>query len=52
MTTHGGMKNILKILVGLMVLVGLSMLIGCNTMEGVGEDLEQAGGAIEDAAQS
>lgn len=27
------------------------MLAGCNTIAGVGEDMEAAGGAIEDAAE-
>jgi len=37
---------------GVLVLLGLFSLslIGCNTVEGVGQDLEQGGEAIEDAA--
>jgi predicted small secreted protein len=46
------MKMLLKLLVWVTVLGGLGMLIGCNTMEGVGKDLQQAGAAIEDAAES
>jgi predicted small secreted protein len=30
---------------------GLVMLGGCNTIEGVGRDLERAGDAIQDEAQ-
>jgi predicted small secreted protein len=46
------MKTLLKFLVGLFLMGSLLVISGCNTMEGVGQDLEQAGGAIEDAAQS
>lgn len=35
----------------LIVLLGLSQ-IACNTVEGVGEDVESAGDAIEDAADN
>ena len=27
------------------------MLAGCNTVKGVGQDIQKAGGAIEDAAK-
>ncbi len=27
------------------------MLTGCNTLEGIGQDIKKAGGAIEDAAK-
>ena len=30
---------------------GLTMLGGCNTIEGVGRDLQRAGDAIEDEAE-
>lgn len=46
------MKILLKVLVLTVTLGSLCILGGCNTMEGVGKDLKQAGGAIEDAAES
>lgn len=27
------------------------LLVGCNTMEGFGEDVQDAGGAMEDAGE-
>ena len=30
---------------------GLALLSGCNTVEGVGRDLERAGDAIQDEAE-
>ena len=35
----------------LMVLILAGGLAGCNTTSGVGQDIEAAGGAIEDAAE-
>ncbi len=36
----------------LLVLVGpFAFLSGCNTMEGLGEDTQEAGGAIEEEAE-
>ncbi|WP_444679187.1 entericidin A/B family lipoprotein [Halomonas sp. E19] len=39
------MKRMLLLL--LVVLVGLSLLSGCNTMRGMGEDIERGGEAIQ-----
>jgi len=30
--------------------VAMAMLVGCNTLEGAGEDVQEAGEAVEDAA--
>lgn len=38
-------------LVPLMSAAGLTMLCACNTVEGVGRDLERAGDAIQDEAE-
>ena len=46
------MKSIVRTIGVICVFVGLCILGGCNTMEGVGKDLKQAGGTIEDAAKS
>ena len=35
----------------LVPVAGLAMLSGCNTVEGVGRDLERAGDAIQDEAE-
>ena len=34
-----------------LALVFSALLTGCNTMSGVGEDVQSAGGAIEDSAE-
>jgi predicted small secreted protein len=40
----------LRMLVVWCLLIALALAaVGCNTMEGIGEDLEQAGQAIQDA---
>lgn len=31
--------------------IGLAMHAGCNTIQGAGEDLEEAGDAIEETAE-
>lgn len=31
--------------------LGLLLLAGCNTVQGIGEDIETAGDVIEDSAQ-
>ena len=36
----------------LLTLFAVSLLAGCNTMRGAGEDIQQGGQAIEDAAES
>ena len=38
------------VLVPLLAAAGLPMLCACNTVEGVGRDLERAGDAIQDEA--
>ncbi|MBN8605337.1 MAG: entericidin A/B family lipoprotein [Caulobacterales bacterium] len=38
-------------LVALAALIGAGSLAACNTVEGVGEDVQQAGDAIEETAQ-
>lgn len=43
------MKKISTIIVGLMLAVSV-LFCGCNTVEGVGEDIEEGGDRIEDAA--
>ncbi len=41
----------MKTLTILMALTGLLVLGGCNTVKGVGQDLQKAGEKIEDAAK-
>ena len=38
------------ILLPLLSAAGLTLLSGCNTIEGVGRDIERAGDAIQDEA--
>jgi predicted small secreted protein len=38
-------------LIALAAIVGVSALGACNTMEGVGQDVQSAGEAIEDTAE-
>lgn len=33
-----------------MLILSLALMAGCNTMSGIGKDIEQAGDAIEHAA--
>lgn len=40
-----------KLTTSLILLVATFSLIGCNTIDGVGEDIEQAGENIEEAAE-
>jgi predicted small secreted protein len=42
------MKKLLLIALGLVAVVSLS---ACNTMRGIGQDVQKAGTAIEDAAK-
>ena len=42
------MKKLLWIALALVAVVGLS---ACNTMRGIGQDVQKAGTAIEDAAK-
>ena len=45
------MKSLWKKAAVLLALIGaVSFLTACNTVEGVGEDFQEAGEAIEDAA--
>ncbi len=41
----------MKTLTALFTLTSLLMLCGCNTVKGVGQDLQKAGEKIEDAAK-
>ncbi len=41
----------MKTLISLIALAGLLALCGCNTVKGVGQDLQKAGEKIEDAAK-
>lgn len=45
------MSKITTPLVALAALVGAASLTACNTVEGVGQDVEAAGEAIEETAQ-
>jgi predicted small secreted protein len=44
-------RKITSPLVALAALIGAASLGACNTVEGVGEDVEQAGGAIDETAE-
>ena len=44
------MKTISKYLVFFITLSGLCLLTACNTMEGLGKDVEKVGDEIEEAA--
>lgn len=41
----------MKKLVGIIVLIIMIALTGCNTMRGVGKDIEQGGEAIQKATK-
>lgn len=41
----------MKSLIALLTVSGLLLLVGCNTVKGVGQDLQKAGEKIEDAAK-
>lgn len=46
------LKDILvKSLTTLFITAALLVLVGCNTVKGVGQDLQRAGSSIEDAAK-
>ena len=45
------MKKFTTLFVMLLGIASFS-LVGCNTMEGVGEDVEATGNAVQDAADS
>lgn len=44
-------RKFISPLVALAALVGAASLGACNTVEGVGEDVEQAGQTLEEAAE-
>jgi predicted small secreted protein len=44
------MKKTLQLLLFSLSLTGLFILSGCNTIDGAGEDIENAGDAIQDSA--
>ena len=41
----------MKQIANLLLLAGLLALAGCNTVKGVGQDVQKAGSAIENAAK-
>lgn len=41
----------MKKMAALFTVIGLLMLSGCNTVQGMGQDVQRAGGAIERAAR-
>jgi predicted small secreted protein len=41
----------MKSLTTLFITAALLFLVGCNTVKGVGQDLQRAGSSIEDAAK-
>lgn len=41
----------MKFFTALLLITGLSALAGCNTVKGVGQDLQKAGSAIEGAVK-
>ncbi len=43
------MRYVRILLLGCLLAMAVVTAVGCHTMEGVGEDLEQAGQAIQDA---
>jgi predicted small secreted protein len=45
------MKITIRLLLSLAFVVALSAVTACNTIEGVGEDLQSAGQGIESAAE-
>lgn len=47
-TTHN--NGMYRWLVGLFVFAGCLAFAGCNTVEGAGQDVENAGEAVQDAA--
>jgi predicted small secreted protein len=44
------MKKLFSLVMIVLALAGAALLPGCNTVRGVGQDVQQAGGAIERAA--
>jgi predicted small secreted protein len=45
------MKRFLPVATWLLVLASIACVTACNTVEGAGEDIEEAGDAIDDAAE-
>ena len=41
----------MRVEAGILAVAGLMMLTGCNTVEGVGRDVERLGDTIEDEAR-
>jgi predicted small secreted protein len=51
MKSGGAMKNFLKSMIIILMLTSLSFLtVSCNTMQGMGEDVEAAGEKIQEKA--
>ena len=48
----GAMRRLtlLSLALGVLLLAAAAVMPGCNTVEGFGEDLEEAGQALQDAA--
>jgi predicted small secreted protein len=44
-------RKITSPLIGFAALIGATSLAACNTVEGVGEDVQQAGEAVDEAAE-
>jgi len=44
-------EHTMKKLIALLLVAGLLAVSGCNTVKGVGQDLQKAGSAIEGAAK-
>ena len=41
----------MKKLLGVMMLLAFGALVGCNTVEGVGKDIERGGEKVQDTAK-
>jgi predicted small secreted protein len=41
----------MKTVLSLLIVSAVALLAGCNTVKGVGQDIQKAGTAIEDAAK-
>lgn len=56
--THFNLQHIIiersrmkRYLIAVIMIFSLAVMSGCNTMSGIGKDIEQAGDAIENAAK-
>ena len=39
----------MRIVMAVLAMMGIISLVGCNTVQGIGQDIQKAGGAIEKA---